>query len=73
LALSASRAGADAEPIIRRIVEQNRGELKWLHRTGRGQQSEFHIRLKARRIDDMVTKLEAAGVEVAGVVASPRK
>lgn len=66
------QADDGAEPVIRRVVEQIHGELKWLHRVRRGQRSEIQARLKARRIDDVVTKLEAAGLEVSSVVASPR-
>ena len=62
-----------AEPVIRRVVEQTHAELKWLHRVRRGHQSEFQARLKARRIDDVVTKLEAAGLEVSGVVSSRKQ
>lgn len=63
----------EAEATIRRVVEQNRGELKWLHRERDGRRGELHVRLKARRIDDIATKLEAAGFEVTSVVAPARK
>ncbi|HXQ20307.1 MAG TPA: CBS domain-containing protein [Candidatus Acidoferrales bacterium] len=64
---------ADAERQIRRIVEQERGELKWIHHDKRQRPPQVHLRLKARRIDDIVTELEAVGFEVAGVVGSSAK
>jgi acetoin utilization protein AcuB len=57
---------------IRRIVEHNRGEVKWLHRRGEGKGSDVQLRVKVRRIDDLVTRLEAAGFEVQSQVASGR-
>jgi acetoin utilization protein AcuB len=63
----------DAERQIRRVIEQERGELKWLHRDKRQRPPQLHLRLKARRIDDIVTELEAAGFEVCGVVGSSAK
>jgi acetoin utilization protein AcuB len=63
----------DAERQIRRIVEQERGELKWIHRDKRQRPPQVHLRLKARRVDDIVTELEAAGFEVSGVVGSSAK
>jgi acetoin utilization protein AcuB len=55
---------------IRRIVDQHRGELKWSHTERRTRPARIHIRLKARRVDDIVTALESAGFTVCAVVAS---
>ena len=63
----------DAERQIRRIVEQEHGELKWIHRDKSQRPPRVHLRLKARRVDDIVTELEAVGFEVAGVVGSSAK
>ena len=62
--------GPDTERRVRRIVEQERGELKWIHRDKSQRPPQVHLRLKARRVDDIVTELEAAGFEVSGVVGS---
>lgn len=61
---------ADAERRIRRVIEQHRGELKWLHRDRHRRPPQVHLRLKARRIDDIVTELEAGGFEVNALVGS---
>jgi CBS-domain-containing membrane protein len=58
---------------IRRLVENNRGEVKWMHPRREGKRREIQLRAKVRRIDDLVTKLEAAGFEVVGQVASGRR
>ena len=63
----------DAERQIRRIVEQEHGELKWIHRDKSQRPPRVHLRHKARRVDDIVTELEAVGFEVAGVVGSSAK
>lgn len=55
---------------IREIVQACRGELKWIHRHGRHR----HLRVLGRDVAGIVTALEAAGVDVAAVVASaPRR
>lgn len=69
----AAKDGRQAEPAIRRILEDHQGELKWLHRERHAGRVEFHARLKARRIDDVVTSLEAAGFEVVSLVSPGRK
>ena len=61
--------GAEAERRIRQII-QERGQLKWLHRDSRRHPAQVHLRLKARRIDDVVTQLEAAGFDVSAMVSS---
>lgn len=58
---------------IRRIVEGGRGEVKWMHRRDQGKRHEVQLRVKVRRVDDLVTKLEAAGFDVVSQVASGRR
>jgi len=66
--------GPDMERRIRQVIDRERGELKWLHRNRRQQPAQVHLRLKARRIDDIVTELEAGGFEVQALVApSPKR
>lgn len=55
---------------IRRIVQEQRAELKWVHVEARTRPARIHLRLKARRIDDVTTALEGAGFEVCAVVGS---
>jgi acetoin utilization protein AcuB len=54
---------------IRQAVCRCRGELKWVHADS---PQRVHVRVKARRIDDVVTALEAAACEVTALVA-PRQ
>lgn len=60
--------GRLAERRVREVVSAQRGELKWLHPDTRDR-SKLHVRLKTRRIDDVVTALEAAGFNVDTVVS----
>jgi acetoin utilization protein AcuB len=61
------------EDEIRRIVENNRGEVKWMHRPSNGKRRrDVQLRVKVRRIDDLVNRLEAAGFEVTSQVSSGR-
>ena len=60
--------GKPAERLVREVVGQQRGELKWLHPDTQ-HPDKLHLRLKARRVDDVVTALEAAGFNVDAVVA----
>jgi acetoin utilization protein AcuB len=68
-----AKDGKQAEPTVRRIIEEHKGELKWLHREPRGRHPQIHARLRARHVEDVVTALEAAGFEVTSVVAPGRK
>ncbi len=61
----------DPEHRVREIVLGERGRLKWLHRNGRRRR--LYLRIKVKRVDDIVTQLEAAGFEVNAVVSSTRK
>ncbi|MBI4515171.1 MAG: CBS domain-containing protein [Deltaproteobacteria bacterium] len=64
------RATAGTEGRVRRVIEGARGEIKWLHRE-HGRARRLHVRLKARRIEDVTAALEGAGFEVSAVVAPP--
>jgi acetoin utilization protein AcuB len=63
--------GKQAERAVREIVAQKRGELKWLHPDTR-HPNKLHLRLKTRSVDDVVTALEAAGLNVDALVAPAR-
>jgi acetoin utilization protein AcuB len=63
--------GKPAQRQVRQVIEHQRGELKWLHPDSRDA-SKLHLRLKARRIDDVITALEAAGFNVDALVAPAR-
>jgi acetoin utilization protein AcuB len=60
--------GKLAERRVREVVTAQRAELKWLHPDTR-HPDRLHVRLKARRVDDVVTALEAAGFTVDALVA----
>ena len=64
-------SGKLAERRVREVVAAQHGELKWLHPDTR-ERSKLHLRLKARRVDDVVTALEAAGFNVDALVAPSR-
>jgi acetoin utilization protein AcuB len=55
---------------LRHIVEQQRGDIRWMH-PDEHDRSKLHLRLKARNIDDVVTAVEAAGFDVETVIAPP--
>lgn len=62
-----------SEARLRRIIDHHNGELKWLHVDRKSRPAETHMRLRVRRIDDVVTELEAAGFDVARVVSSSKR
>lgn len=64
-----SKGGRATERRIRDVVHTRHGELKWIHRHGR----QYHLRVKARDVDELVAALEAAGLDVTGVIASTAK
>lgn len=68
LVLTGGRGPAAVER-VRRAVEHGHGELRWVHRDSRARPHELHLRVKARRIDDVVTALEADGFDVLRVVS----
>jgi CBS domain-containing protein len=61
-----SKGGSGIENQVRRIVHACHGELKWIHGQGRN----LHLRVKARHVDEIVTALEGAGLDVTAVVSS---
>lgn len=61
-----ARRGRGIESQVRHIVHGCHGELKWIHRQGRY----LHLRLKARHVDEIVTALEGAGLNVTALVSS---
>ncbi len=72
IALGVKRSKTDIAR-VRAIVERLNGELKWLHYDGEQRPPQIHLRLKVRRVDDVVTGFEAAGFDVLSVVAPARK
>ncbi len=60
--------GKQAEQRVRQIIEGARGEIRWLQQDSK-ESSRLHVRIKAKRIEDIVTSLEAAGFDVPSVVA----
>jgi acetoin utilization protein AcuB len=60
--------GKLAERRIREVVTVQHGEIKWLHPDTRNP-NKVHLRLKARRVEDVVTALEAAGFNVDALVS----
>jgi acetoin utilization protein AcuB len=61
-----ARRGRGIESQVRRIVHGCHGELKWIHRQGR----DLHLRLTTRHVDEIVTALEGAGLDVTALVSS---
>jgi acetoin utilization protein AcuB len=64
-------SGRQAKARAARAVERGRGEIKWLHRDTGSRSPRVHLRVKVRRIDDVVAALESEGFEVLRVVAGP--
>ena len=64
---------SEAERQVRLLIAQAHAYLRWMHRDSRKRSAPLRLRLEARRIDEIVTELEAAGFEVEGVVSSTRK
>jgi len=54
---------------VRELVHRNHGDLKWLHVERKRGGGALHLRVRTRRIGDLLTALEAAGFEVTAVVA----
>ena len=65
------RGGPAMETRARRAVERARGEVKWLHRDARSRPQQLQMRVKVKRVDDLVAALEADGFDVLRVVAAP--
>jgi acetoin utilization protein AcuB len=70
--LAVTGRGPGLETRARRAVERARGEVRWLHRQPRSRPAELLMRVKVKRIDDVVTALEADDLDVLRVVASTR-
>ncbi len=63
-------AGANlSAALVRALVHRHHGNLKWLHAEAGGKRRTLHLRVRARRIGDLLTALEGAGFEVTAVVA----
>jgi len=65
-------AGKRSDREIRQVIERTPAEVKWIGRD-RQKPGRAHVRLKARRIDDIVDALEGAGFEVCSMVVPPRR
>jgi acetoin utilization protein AcuB len=64
----AGAKGKQAEQRVRQIIEDAHGEIRWIQPDSK-ESSRVHVRLKAKRIEDVVIGLEAAGFDVPSVVA----
>ena len=73
IVLSGKKLSKQAEGRLRKIIDHNHGELKWLHHDGKHRPPETHLRVRVRRVDDVVTELEAAGFELARVVSAKKR
>ncbi len=62
--------GADAKWRVRRVLDRQHGDLKWIYRDRRS--GKIHLRVRATAIDDVVSALEAQGFDVSTIV-SPRR
>lgn len=64
--------GRQAQQKVRTIVvDHTRAELKWMHPDAKTA-TKLHLRVKTRRVEDVVAGLEAAGFDVDAVVASAK-
>ena len=68
LALSNVKGRQAHQKVRQIVVDRGRAELKWLHPDTKDP-ARLHLRLKARRVDEVVTALEAAGFDVDAVIA----
>ncbi len=69
LVLSAGN-GRDPQARTREVITEHGGEIRWMHRAPRARPPRLDVRVKARQVDDIVTALEAAGIEVQAVIAT---
>jgi len=65
-------AGKRSDSEIRHLIGRAPAEIKWIGRD-RQKPGRVHVRLKARRIDDIVDALEGAGFDVCSMVVPPRR
>jgi len=63
--------GAELRWRVRRIIDQKHGDLKWIYRDRRS--DKVHLRLKATKIDDIVSALEADGFDVSTILSPTRQ
>jgi acetoin utilization protein AcuB len=61
---------AAMERHLRQAVARCHAELKWVHRTPRIRPPRLEARVRATHIEDVVAAIEAANLEVLGVVAT---
>jgi len=64
-------SGVDMRWRVRRVIDQKRGDLKWIYRDRRS--GRVHLRLKATNIDDIVSALEADGFDVSTILSPTRQ
>lgn len=62
--------GRDPQVRVREVITEHGGEIRWMHRSQRRRPVRLDVRVKAKHIDDIVTALEAAGIEVQAVIAA---
>jgi acetoin utilization protein AcuB len=67
----AGRGGPELRWRVRRIIDQKRGDLKWIYRDRRS--GKVHLRLKTTKIDDIVSALEADGFDVSTILSPSRQ
>ncbi|MBP1684676.1 MAG: acetoin dehydrogenase [Deltaproteobacteria bacterium] len=63
-------SGGDGKEVkwrVRRVVDSQHGDLKWLYRNPRA--GTVHLRVRATNIDDIVAGLEADGFEVSTILS----
>ena len=70
--LISGTAAAGADTHVRRAVTRAGGTVTWLHRTPRKRPLEVHLRVKVKRVDDVIAALEASGFEVLRAIAAAR-
>jgi hypothetical protein len=67
-------SGGDSKQVkwrVRRIIERQHGDLKWLYRNPRS--GTVHLRVWATNIDDIIAGLEADGFEVSTILSPTRQ
>lgn len=67
----AARDGADAKWRVRRVIDRQHGDLKWIYRERHS--GNIHLRVRATNIDDVVSALEAEGFDVSTVLSPSRR
>ena len=61
-------AGSEIDGEIRDLIARTRGDLRTVVRHGRSEGARLRVQVGCRRLDAVVTALEAAGFEVSAVV-----